>query len=130
MKHLNEYVEENQTAIFNKYGVFFAFSNKQFDEAKKEGVKYVSMKIGMIWPEKNVENFINELDACYKAGIKKDIEENTVRNIIVRELYNHESFYTCDINPVVKKLSVYDISKKEIKAVYSAEYSHAIEICA
>jgi len=39
MKYLTNYIEEEQTEALNRAGAFFAFSDKQFDEAKKEGVK-------------------------------------------------------------------------------------------
>lgn len=128
MKYLSEYIEENQTAIFNKYGVFFAFSNKQFDEAKEEGVKYVSMKMGMICPEKNVQAFTKELHECHKAGIKQDLAENGSEKIIIRELYNHETFYTDDISQVVWALSPYKITEKEVLATYQEERPRALEL--
>lgn len=38
MKYLSDYTNEKQTQAFDEAGAFFAFSQKQFNEAKKEGV--------------------------------------------------------------------------------------------
>ncbi|MGR5097050.1 DUF7659 family protein, partial [Vibrio maritimus] len=46
MKYLSDYTQEKQTALFNETGAFFAFSNQQFDEAKKDGVKYCRITMG------------------------------------------------------------------------------------
>ncbi|WP_444823022.1 DUF7659 family protein, partial [Vibrio parahaemolyticus] len=43
MKYLSDYTQQPQTALFDELGAFFAFSNKQFDEAKKKGIEYVSL---------------------------------------------------------------------------------------
>jgi hypothetical protein len=40
MKYLTDYTQEAQTKLFEEKGVFFAFSNKQFEEQRKEGIKY------------------------------------------------------------------------------------------
>ena len=48
MKYLSHYTEEATTKLLTKYNGFFAFGQKQFDEAKKEGVKYVDRGAGLI----------------------------------------------------------------------------------
>ncbi|WP_456303359.1 DUF7659 family protein, partial [Vibrio lentus] len=47
----------------NEAGAFFAFSNKQFDEAKKEGVKYASLGMGLICPVDNAKQLMTRLDS-------------------------------------------------------------------
>jgi hypothetical protein len=47
MKYLMDYMENKQTKALNKAGAFFAFSNEQFDKAKKEGIKYISLGAGL-----------------------------------------------------------------------------------
>mgnify|MGYP003658011829 CR=1 FL=1 len=57
MKNINEikkHFEDLRTKIFEKHGVFFAFSNKQLKEVKVEGVKYVQWMNGGLCPENNV----------------------------------------------------------------------------
>ena len=121
MKYLQDYQENAQTRLFDKTGAFFAFSNKQFDEAKKDGVKYVSVGAGMICPTENVKELIETLHSIYKGAIKKDLKENGKETIIKRELYNHECFYTNDISDAVDKLEFYGFTEKEIYSVFNNE---------
>lgn len=129
MKFLSQYVKAVQTAILNKYGVFFAFSTKQFEESAVKGVKYTNMGNGGICPTEHVKNYINDLHECYMAGIQQDLAENGKWKIIKRELYNHEAFYTSDLDQTVSALEPYKITREEIQKVYNAEYVTAIELC-
>lgn len=43
MKYLSHYIQDAQTALFNKTGAFFAFSQEQFNDAKKDGITYVAL---------------------------------------------------------------------------------------
>jgi len=121
MKYLQDYQEKAQTELFKKTGSFFAFSNKQFNEAKKDGVKYVNLKAGLICPIENVEEVIRGIDSIYKGAIKKDLKENGKEAIIKRELYNHECFYTGDITDAFNVLKPYGFTEEEIREVYQAE---------
>lgn len=118
MKYLSDYSEQKQTALFDSLGAFFAFSNKQFEEKQKEGVKYISMGCGMITPEKNVKQLIDGLSNINKECIELDIAENGIDGIIRRELFNHECFYTGDIDSCIDKLQDYPISPEAIQAAY------------
>ena len=121
MKYLSNNVEKPQTALFEKTGSFFAFSPKQFNEAKKEGVKYVSLGLGMICPKETVDELLDGLKAISKAGIKQDLAENGREGVIKRELANHECYYTCAIGDCVDALADYDIDSDEIQRIYSKE---------
>ncbi|CDT63678.1 hypothetical protein VCR4J2_750251 [Vibrio coralliirubri] len=68
MKYLSHYIQTKQTQAFNEAGAFFAFSTKQFDEAKKEGVKYASLGMGLICPVDNAEQLMNRLDSIAQEG--------------------------------------------------------------
>lgn len=119
MKYLQEYIEEAQTQAFNKAGAFFAFSNKQFDEAKKEGIKYVSMGAGLICPKENADTLAKELDEGYKLGIAQDIAENGREAIVKRELNNHEAYYTGDTTSTIEALSEYKtITPEDINHIF------------
>ena len=72
MKYLSNYIEEAQTKAFDTNGAFFAFSTKQFNEAKTEGVKYTSLGLGMVCPSANVETLLSSLDTIHEEGIKQD----------------------------------------------------------
>lgn len=120
MKYLQDYMEEAQTKAFEKAGAFFAYSNKQFDEQKKQGVRYVSVGLGLICPKDTVAALINELAAIAKQGIKDDLAENGKEGVIKRELANYECFYTGDPSGAVEALEGYGISEEEIMEVFNA----------
>ncbi|CAH6780631.1 conserved hypothetical protein [Vibrio chagasii] len=119
MKYLSHYIQDKQTQAFNEAGAFFAFSNKQFAEARKEGVKYASLGMGLICPVDNAKQLMNRLDSIAQEGIAEDIEENDKKAIIRRELFNHECFYTNDICDCVEKLEGYGISYDEVYEVFN-----------
>ena len=126
MKYLTNYIEEGQTKIFEKYGVFFAFSNKQYNEkAKPELEPYVHVGHGMIVPKPHVKDVLKALDDVHEAGIKQDLQENTKEGVIKRELGNHECYYTGDIEPAVDCLSSYGITAEEVQKVFSATWAEA-----
>ncbi|CAK3013825.1 BCTnown [Vibrio crassostreae] len=119
MKYLSHYIQDKQTQAFNEAGAFFAFSNKQFDEAKKEGVKYASLGMSLICPVDNTKQLMTRLDSIAQEGIAEDIEENGKKAIIRRELFNHECFYTNDICDCVEKLEGYGIFYDEVYEVFN-----------
>lgn len=127
MKYLSEYTEKAQTNLFEKTGTFFAFSGKQYNESRKVNVKYINMGIGMICPEKNVKQLIDGLYSIQKGGIKQDVKENGIEKIIIRELYNYESFYTMDWTNAVEQLEQYGITEKEVRKIYFQEKQNALE---
>ena len=114
MKCLSDYTEEKITNLLNKYNGFFAFSQKQFNEAKKEGLKYVDRGAGLIHEAGRSKEFDKEYDLIIKDAIKLDIKENGKEAIIERELCNHECYYTGDITNAVDKLEDYNITHNEI----------------
>ncbi|HAS6131806.1 TPA: hypothetical protein RQK29_002289 [Vibrio vulnificus] len=118
MKYLSDYTQQPQTDLFDELGAFFAFSNNQFDSAKKKGVEYVSLGMGMIVPKNNAKKLIERLDEIQKEGIKQDIAENGKETIIRRELSNYECFYTNDITDCVENLEEYGYSYDDIYQVY------------
>ncbi len=119
MKYLSDYTQDKQTAAFEELGAFFAFSNKQFEEAKKDGVEYCRIVAGLICPVENASQLVKRLEDISKEGIAQDIEENGKEAIIRRELFNHECFYTGDICDCVEKLEEYGYSYDDIYQVYS-----------
>ena len=121
MKYLSEYLEEGQTAAFKKAGAFFAFSDKQFKEQYTEGIKYVSLGRGMICPEDTATTMLAELDTVIKTGLAQDVSDNGIDAIIVRELANHEAYYTGDIENTVDALESYNIPDGLIAEIYHRE---------
>ena len=126
MKYLQDYMSEAQTIALDKAGAFFAFSQKQFDEQKKEGVLYKNLNMGLICPVDNAMTLLDELDAIYKNAIKLDIEENGLTRIIIRELNNHEAYYTGDIDDTARALADYPVTVEDIRKVYRNK-NHELE---
>jgi len=118
MKYLSDYMESRQTDLFNRTGTIFAFSQKQFEEQRKDNVKYVNLGQGMLTEKPYVEEVINGLHKIYKDSIKQDMKENGKNKIILRELENHECFYTGDITDCIEKLEDYPITKIQISKMY------------
>ena len=121
MKYLSDYIEQAQTKAFEQAGAFFAFGDEQYKEKAKDGIKYVSMGAGLICPKQNAKTLHETLDKIYIEGIKQDQTENTKEAIILRELKNHECFYTWEIDVVIEKLTDYDITETDILTVWNTE---------
>ena len=118
MRYLSDYIEDKQTDLFEKTGAFFAFSKKQLDEQKKEGINYSLLGMGMICPKDNINMLLEGLDLIQSEGIKQDIKENGISAIIQRELGNHEAQITMDIEPTLDALEGYNITKEQVLKEY------------
>jgi hypothetical protein len=121
-----EYQEREQTKLFNKYGVFFAFSNEQFKEGvDKVGAspenKVVSLGAGMYCLSKNKEELLKGMKAITKNKVAKDIKDNGIDNIIVRELYNYETFISYNFDDVKEALKPYNVSDEQISKAFRKE---------
>jgi len=126
MKPITE-IKAEKEAKFNdlikSVGMFFAFSNQQFNENKtplKEGEKYVSLGAGAYMPKGNVDLWVNESKAINK-WYKEEVKENKARKAnIVYELNNHEAFYTGELEETLEALGE-DYTREEVREVYNAE---------
>lgn len=107
--------------LFTACGVFWAFSNEQFAEGKKEhpvkeGEKYTSIGSGGFMPSANypqLEKGLKDIKKWYKQAMKEVKSEQA----ILHELNNYECFYSCDIDDVVEYFEgKYTI--EEIRKVY------------
>ena len=107
MKYLKDYMSARQTVALNKAGAFFAFSTTQFEDQKKPNITYVNGPAGMICPKDTLTTLLRELDEIYTSSIAQDLAENGANAIIIRELNNHEAYYTGDIESTVEALSDY-----------------------
>jgi hypothetical protein len=125
MNYLSDYTSAKQTQLWNDNGAFFAFSKKQLDEEKKEGVVYVSLGMGLIAPKENALKVIEGLESINTEGIKQDISENGIKAIIHRELANYEAQITGDISDTVQALEDYGITREQV----SAEYPDYFQFC-
>ena len=123
MKYLSDYMEKPQTELFKKTGTFFAFSDKQFEEQKVKGIKYVSLGSGMITPSKNANKVIETLSKIHQKAVKQDLKENGKYQVILRELLNHEAFYTGEIEDTIHALEGYkSITEDDISQIFSKNW--------
>lgn len=119
-----EHTEKRIEQMLNDKGAFFAFSQSQFDEQKKEGVTYVRLGLGLLCPKENSVNIIDEVEEIYAQGRKADIEENGLEAIIIRELSNYEAWYTHDPTEAIEALSCYEgISSDLVQKVFNDNLS-------
>lgn len=121
MKTLNYYTDSQVTKAFEDNGAFFAFSNAQFDEKKKPGVKYQRLHSGCLCPVENVDLLINQLDSIYKEGKKQLLKENSIENLIKHELENHECYYTGSYADALDVLKEYDVTEEQVRKIYNEE---------
>ena len=127
MKYLTDYITDKQTALFEEYGVFFAFSNKQLEEKAKPNTEYVALGMGMVMPKQEnkevYKEYFEKLNNITKEGIAQDIKENGKKQIIWRELANHEAGYTGSAAQTIDALDGYGFTEEEIKE----ELKHFLE---
>lgn len=123
MKYLQDYMEKEQSAAIKDCGAFFAFSVKQFEEKRVEGVTYADMGAGLICPKDNAKKLSEAIDEIYEKGIALDMEENGKKNIIWRELANHECQIVGNSVACIEALMDYPIEITEINDEWKAFYS-------
>ncbi len=112
--------------LFEKVGLFWAFSNEQFDEGKAknpvdDGFKYVSIGMGGYFAGQHKQAYMDGMDAlkAWEKQAKKEMKESAIESeaAIFYELKNHECFYTGEIDDVVDLFEgVY--TREEIRKVY------------
>ena len=109
--------------LMEKAGVFWAFSNEQFEEGfkkanLKEGEKLVRIPGGGYCPKKNFDTLLEDIEKANtlnKKALKALKEERTTA--ILYELKNYECFYTGNIYDVINIFKgIY--TEQEILTVY------------
>jgi hypothetical protein len=123
MKTLSTYTEEKINVLLAKYNGFFAFSQNQFEEAKKQNIECVYRGGGLYHEAGKQKEFDADYELMIKEAIEQDLKENGKEAIIKRALSNYESYYTYDISDAVESLKDYGITKEEIQAVFRVELS-------
>ena len=127
MKYLSDYMNDKQSAVFEKYGAFFAFSEKQFKEKEKEGIQYSSIGAGLIAPVGTGQAIMNDLDQIHQDAVQQDIKENGVKAIIHRELGNHEAQITMDIDDTLDALDGYGITREQVQAEWKEYFQMCVD---
>ena len=127
MKYLNDYTQDAISKVMDDNGGFFAFSDSQFDENKKEGVTYCHLYGGLIAPKESANTIIFALDEATQRGIKQDVKENGIKAIIWRELANYESQISRTCEDTIDALSDYPTTKGEIVKEFKLYMTHCID---
>ena len=93
--------------LIEETGMFFAFSQNQFDESKTplaEGDKYMVLGSGTYIPERNFEKYM-EGSTKILQDFTKAVDANNLREeYIAYELANHEAWYTYEIEDTKSRL--------------------------
>lgn len=115
--------EAKHTELFKATGLFWAFSNEQFEKNKtplQEGDKYVSIGAGGYLPKSNCAAFAKGMKDITKWK-KEAIKAHKLKDAqILYDLQNYECFYTCDISPVVEQ----GMNEADVRRVYNANKKH------
>ena len=128
MKYLSDFNDKMINNVLKTNGAFFAFSNKQFEENKKEGVMYCKLYGGMIAPKENVKTILKGLEEAQKKGIKEDMKEHTIKQIVFRDCANFELQFSYDgLNEIKEALNDYPINAKDIEKHYNDFIKHCIK---
>ena len=131
MKHpklLSYYTEDKISKILDNNGAFFAFSNKQFKEKKKEGIKYCQLSSGLIAPKENAKSIYEEIEKAHIEAVKQDLKDNSVKSIIFRDCANLELQFSYDgLNEITEYLKQYPISKDTIEKYYKEYIQYCIK---
>ena len=121
VKPLSKYVDEAQSKVIYDNGAFFAFSDSQLDEQKKEGVDYVLLGegSGLICPRENAKVVMDGVSSTHKAGVELRLKDYTVSQIAQYELSNHEAQISYDLDIVRDVLADYGVDDEMFKKEYS-----------
>lgn len=120
IKPLTKYVEDVQSKVFDDNGAFFAFSDKQLNEQRKEGVDYVLLGegSGLICPRENAKVVMDGVSSTHKAGVELRLKDYTVSQIAQYELSNHEAQISYDLDIVRDVLADYGVDDEMFKKEY------------
>ena len=105
-----------------KLGLFFAFSNNQFDKAIKEntleGQTLVSIGGGGYLPKVNAEEFKKLMKNNWLKDEIKKFTQKEINEMIEYELSNYECYYTGEIADALDMLTEYGITREQVREVY------------
>lgn len=123
-KHSNAYNE-----IMERAGVFWAFSNEQFEKGLKkvresgklsEGEKVARIPGGGFCPSKNIDKMLAEMKEADKTRAKELKEMRELKEkAILYELNNHECFYRGEGLDTVAEIFKGIYTKEDILKVYN-----------
>lgn len=115
----NKVTDKAISDLFDEIGAFFCFSKKQFEEKRKPNVQYCELYAGLICPVGKAKQLSERMGKIYAEGRERELKEIGKEKIIENQLWNHECFYTYDIEPVIERLKPYGITADEIQTKFS-----------
>lgn len=123
--------QNRMSQLFKECSVFFAFSDDQFKKAAQplpDGDVYVGIGAGGYLPKSKASAFTQgykELAAWFEESKKAMCRDKKVRRqVILSALYNHECFYTNDIDDAMIELGT-GFTRKEVAAVFRKQRKYA-----
>lgn len=118
MKSFQSYTQDKIRTVFKDMGAFFAFNNRQFNEASQEGVEYVALDAGLVVPKGNEQETLARLEQIKNDAVSDYLKDHSKESIILDSLRNHECFYTRDISDCVDEMKDFNITEQEIMEVF------------
>lgn len=129
IQKLKAIMTRKHSELFKTFGLFFAFTDKQFEENKtpiKEGAKYIHVGGNGYLPEYNVEDFkkgMEDINQWYNAETSK---EGMRDKLIAHELINYECYYVGSIEDALDALGE-GFTAEEVQAVFNKNYQQYME---
>ena len=112
------------SALNEKHGAFFAFSDKQIAEQANDELEYCQYDYGgLVGPVGGGASYRAEADALFDA-FTLNVRENVDRTAFIKyELINLECYLTYDIQEVLMLASHYwpDTTEDDVLAIFNAE---------
>ena len=112
------------SALNEKHGAFFAFSDKQIAEQANDELEYCQYDYGgLVGPVGGGASYHAEADALFDA-FTLNVRENVDRTAFIKyELSNLECYLTYDIQEVLMLASHYwpDTTEDDVMAIFNAE---------
>lgn len=137
-KQIHEF-EKKRNEELAKTGIFYAFSNQQFEENKthKEAQdnEYLTIGGGAYIHKSNKEKLDNYFNKILPKLKKEFLKKINLEDLIEYELINHECYYTGDwfeVVPIIENYLDSDISQRNeiaetIEKVYKMNYKKNME---
>tara|TARA_A100001201_G_scaffold142046_1_gene139139 strand:+ start:1552 stop:1953 length:402 start_codon:yes stop_codon:yes gene_type:complete len=126
-KTLKQIKHDEQTKIIKNNGAFFAFNDQQFKEQKKQNTIYVNIGVGLICPKNNAKTLKKELDDLNKKAIKKQMETQSIKDIVFKNCFNYELQYSFNGFEQLKEiLQDYPIKETELSLYYNQFIDHCL----
>jgi hypothetical protein len=118
---VNYFIDRQVSRLFDDMGAFYAFGRKQFEEGRKEGVKYCELLGGLLCPIENRDALLKRFLELHEEGRKKRMEAFSLEAIIKYELANHECWYTGSIpkDTIEELMEDYGATREQIYKVFS-----------